>query len=419
MKINLNKDKLKTIDGAFLVLKEDPSNIAAIKIIRETLESCFDCSFIIHIIPPQDTDSIFVMSVFPEVSTMDKIISAVLANKETDSIRSLWEKNKVWTIEIDKKILQDPTFNFSQRELTAILLHEIGHVVCSTSITNRISIILRYEVAKTSLRNKMLLNNKIFRGILSLPILDSCISDEKRDKSSIKDELKADKFVKSMGYDKELFSVLTKISKDKRYSNCDDINQKMKKTATFSLDVLDDINTRKEKLGKEKLLTLKESVPSTYVKDFITEYTESVFGNENSKSLSPKVINKEFLLSETVNDIIDGECMKEFFIFGGKNLKRIDPYEIDYIDVKISSIKSETDKMMVISYIHSKLDMVNYYISILENPKLKRKYSIPHTLDQLYGYKKRLENLREIALKFRIPERYKGILVAYPSGYEG
>ena len=75
--------------------------------------------------------------------------------------------------------------------------------------------------------------------------------------------------------------------------------------------------------------------------------------------------------------------------------------------------------MMIISYIHSKLDMVEYYISILENPALSKKYSIPHSLNQLYDMKKRLYQLREIALKFKIPERNRHMLVSWADNYEG
>ena len=117
-------------------------------------------------------------------------------------------------------------------------------------------------------------------------------------------------------------------------------------------------------------------------------------------------------------DIEDG-YFTEFFVFGGKQLKRIDPAEIDYIFVKINEIHNEHDKMMLISYLHSKLDLVNYYISIMENPSLYKKYSIPHTLDQLYSIKKELLRAREEILRYKIPERNKGILVAWPSGYEG
>ena len=84
MKLNLNKDKFKAIEGAFLVLKEDSTNISAKKIIQSNLEECFGSTFHVIIIPPQyiEKSGLFVMSVFPESSTLDKIISAVLENKE-------------------------------------------------------------------------------------------------------------------------------------------------------------------------------------------------------------------------------------------------------------------------------------------------------------------------------------------------
>jgi hypothetical protein len=75
--------------------------------------------------------------------------------------------------------------------------------------------------------------------------------------------------------------------------------------------------------------------------------------------------------------------------------------------------------MLVISYIHSKLDLVEYYIAIMKDPKTIKKYDIPHTLTQLEGIRQRLLELRQIALKYKIPERNKNILVAWPTGYEG
>ena len=74
---------------------------------------------------------------------------------------------------------------------------------------------------------------------------------------------------------------------------------------------------------------------------------------------------------------------------------------------------------MLISYINYKLDIIDYYISILENPKLSRKYSVPHSIEQLENMKGRLNTLRDRVLNYKIPERLKGIIVAYPENYEG
>ena len=418
MRISLNKSNFDSIESAFFVLKGDSQNKEAIQLIKESLEKSFGCEFDINVIPvngiEDNNKNMFVMSVYPEMPVVDKIISAVMSDKSTEAVKALWEKNKKWTIEIDARILDDNVIDCSKEELTAVLLHEVGHIVCSSSIPNRVSLILRYEIMKSSFKSRMMLKDKVFRTIMSLPILDSCVSDNKRDMTSIKEEIKADKFVKKMGYQKELYSVLTKILKKNKYTNSRSINDKMKEITKFSTQTLDEFQARKDKIAKNMIVTLKEHCQSPYIIDVLDTFLETVF-EDNMESKS--VINgrKIEYMQERADKIIE----EGFFSFGTKNLSRIDPAEIDYIDVKINSIKSDSDKMMVISYIHSKIDMVEYYISILENPALSRKYTIPHSLNQLYEMKKRLYQLREIALKFRIPERNRHMLVSWADNYEG
>lgn len=418
MHIKLNKDKFTAIDGAFLVLKEDHQSKAALEIIKTSLESCFGTTFDVSVVQTVANQPIFIMSVFPEISTIDKIISAVSSNKETDSIKKLWENNKRWTIELDEKIFSDNIISCSNKELTAALLHEVGHIVTSTSIPNRISLIMRYEISKTSLSNKMMLKDKLFRTVLSLPILNACVCDGKRDKSSIKDEIKADSFVKKMGYHSELLSVLTKISDNARYTNSGTINDNLKEVTNYSLNTLGDIQARKAKLAKRSLLSLREACQSPFIESVLNKSIDMLF-EDNPNSLSFINGRKEEYTMERADKDIEEGYFTEFFGFGTHNLKRIDPAELDYVDVKINQIKSEDDKMMLVSYIHSKIDEVEYYISILENPSISKKYNIPHSIDQLQHMKKRLLLLRDAVLKYRIPERNKGILVAWPAGYEG
>ena len=271
MKINLNKDKFLAIEGAFLVLKENPNSTAALEIIKKSLESCIDCTFDIKVTNEVDPNAeLFVMSVYPEVSVMDKIISAVISDSNTDSIKKLWESNKKWTIEMDARLFNNSIIICNEKELTAMLLHEVGHIVCSTSIPNRISLVLRYELMRTNIKNKMMIKDKVFRTILSLPILDACISDNKRSMTSIKEEIKADAFVKKMGYQKELLSILTKLSNNIKYpKNSGTIDEKMRKMTDFSLQTLQDFQQRKDKLAKRNLVSLKKESQSPYINDII------------------------------------------------------------------------------------------------------------------------------------------------------
>lgn len=413
MRVKLIKDKFTAIDGAFLVLKEDHENQAARKIIKDSLESCFGCYFDVELVSDiRNPDrGLFVMSVFPDLSTMERIIDACSKNSDIKAISKLWESNKRWTIEIDEKILNSSVIEVTEKELTAILLHEVGHIVCSNSIPTKISLILRYEIAKTSLANKMLMRDKLFSSLLSLPILDACTGDNKRDKSSIKEEIKADTFVKKMGYDKELSSVLNKLITDKKVPS---MNQKIKDTGSWALATLDDIRERRDNLAKKNLLSLKTECFSPYICNTIDNIVNVLFEDGENFFEGQKID----YIHERMNSIIEDGYFTEFFIFK-KHLKPISAADIDYIEVKMHQIITETDKMMLIGYIHNKLDMVEYYLSILNNPKTAKKYSVPHSIDQLNNMHNRLENLREMVLKYKIPERHRHILVSWADGYEG
>ena len=418
MKVNLNKDLLIGIDGAFRSLKEDYHSVAPKTTIKEILEKMFPGNkFDITITVVGDKDEkepeFFVMAVYPEISTIDKMISAVASSENTKAIQKLWETNKVWYIEIDSKVLKDGYFDASEKELTAMLLHEIGHIVCTNSIPNRVSLILRYEIARAGIEKRSLLKGKVFRTIMSLPVLDSCISDNKKSHSSIKEEIKADNFVKKAGYDKELLSVLTKLSKSDKLKK-GSIDDKMSKGSEFMMSTLGDIQARRDNLAKSKLLRIRENCDSEYISNILDESISNIFEDGDSFYEGKKLD----YIHEKADELVEGEIFNEFFIFKHK-LKRVEPSDIDYIAVKIQEIKNESDKMMIIQYIHSKMDMVNYYLDIYENPKMNKKYNIPNSYNELKDMQSTLSELRLKAINFKIPERNKNILIQWPSDYEG
>ncbi len=424
MKINITKDNFHEIECAFSNIKElkkSGSNSIELQnkatdIIGKTLEDGLGLDITINIVTPNQYSPLFVMAVYPETSTTDKIISELMSNNENkDSvIKKLWEQNKAWTIEIDERIFDDKIINITPSELTALLLHEIGHVIYANSITTRICTILQYEIASTSMSNKALIKDRFFKRILSLPIFNACIADSKNDDKSLKNEIKADKFAKKMGYTNDLYSVMNKLIHSKYYPKTN-ADKNMSSVSQFSISTIDQLKNRQTNLMKKNLLSIIESCDSPYIKSVVQDYY-NLFFEEMDSYVPDKKLN--FML-ERANNIANDNLYQEFSIFGSTKLKRIDPSSIDYINVKIETIKSESDKMMLISYINYKLDIIDYYISILENPKLSRKYSVPHTIEQLQDMKTRLNTLRDRVLNYKIPERLKGIIVAYPENYEG
>lgn len=431
MNINLNKDKFKDIESKMAAIQEllraddnlqksdvdlTYQNERTTKLTKEMsdiLHEVFkDMTFDVKLSKLLDESELFIMSVFPEMSTIDKIVNAVLTNKPDSAISELWKKNKNWYIEIDQSIFVDKALDFDEKELTALLLHELGHIVATNSIPNRISTIMKYEIAKANYTVKGLARQTLFAKILSLPILDSCVSDKSRTLNNVKEEIKADNFARKMGYTNELYSALTKISKSNKIRS--NRTSDVQKLTRLGIDTLDQIQKRREAIAKQTLTKLAESCNSFYISNVITEYVHDMFENE-SYSKYPKGHKLE-IIREKMDEAIETYVNETF---GVKDLKRIDPVSIDYIQVQISSIKNENDKMMLLTYAYSKLDMVNYYLDILDNPKLSKRYNVPNSKEQLLLFKKRINDCIGKILVYKYPDKYKGVLVAWPTGYEG
>ena len=415
MAIRLKKEAFKSIDNAFLVLQEDKTSETGKKIIKDSLNEIFDVEFDIEIIPVNDNSPLFVMSVFPEKSVVSKIISSVTTNSgNIETIKKLWQQNKKWTLEIDERILNKNFINCSNRELTALVLHEIGHVVCTNSIPSRISTIIQYEIAKSKLENKILAADKLFSKILALPILNACVSDSRKSDKPLSVEIKADNFAKKMGYQQELLSVLKKITTNQKYPKGGTINKNMEEMTKFSINTLNQLKAREDNLLKKNLVSLKKECVSPYIESYIDDFYNTIF-ESGSKAIS--TIDRVTFMENRADNIVEN-YYTEFF-FGKKKLSKIDPAELDYIDIKTNEIKNENDKMMLISYIHSKLDIIDFYLEILKDPKLAKKYNVPNSADQLERMRTRLLTSRENILKYKIPERNKGIIIAWPENYEG
>lgn len=420
---NLRSNNLITIENAFSFLKEDPMSKIALQMIERELRAVSGDTFRVTVVENTPGSPIFIMSIFPEQSTIDKMLSAIASGKTSaETIEALWKKNDIWTIEIDDTILKPGgMISASEKELTAILLHELGHVAQSNRVTTRIITILQYEYARTTTQTKLMLRDKVFRSIMSVPILNACIGDQKG--SNVKEEIRADKFVKKYGYEKQLSAVMDRILRNKNFKAYDP-DKSMAFTTRHSFEMLNDLRMRQNKLVKNRLRRLQESVPSPYIKEYLGTVYESLFVTENAtknlSGLQKKVLEskKEKYLKESM-DLAAKNYYTEFKLFGKKKLDPITQYDLDYIATKITMMRKDSDKLMLLSYIHNKLDMVHFYMDILQDPVESKRYKVPHNMKYLEMMEKQLEEFRIQVLKFTVPPKQPDIFIGYPPGYEG
>lgn len=102
-----------------------------------------------------------------------------------------------------------------------------------------------------------------------------------------------------------------------------------------------------------------------------------------------------------------------------KKLKRI-PYDlVSYIQIETEAIRDANDKMMISSYCLHKLEVVNWYIELLEVGS--NKYIVPQSKAQLETIRDQLMECYKMIMGTKItnPNDRPIIDIKYPKGYEG
>lgn len=102
-----------------------------------------------------------------------------------------------------------------------------------------------------------------------------------------------------------------------------------------------------------------------------------------------------------------------------KKLKKIPVDLVSYIQIETESIRDANDKMMISSYCLHKLEVVNWYLELLEAGS--KKYIVPQSRAHLEMVRDQLmECHRQImGVKIKSPKDTPLIDIQYPEGYEG
>ena len=106
-------------------------------------------------------------------------------------------------------------------------------------------------------------------------------------------------------------------------------------------------------------------------------------------------------------------------LFGKKKLKKV-PYDlVSYIQIETEAIKDANDKQMISSYCLSKLEVVNWYLELLEEGS--EKYVVPQSKAHLEMVRDQLLACHKAIMNTKIPNPTDRPLldIKYPKGYEG
>ena len=101
-----------------------------------------------------------------------------------DNFSKMYSNSDDWTIEIDTRLLSNK-LSLTSREISAILLHEIGHLKHNTSKLNKILAEVSYTINKLGFTNKQryLMKDTRYKRLFLYPIFNSIRMDIKSAKS--------------------------------------------------------------------------------------------------------------------------------------------------------------------------------------------------------------------------------------------
>ena len=384
----------------------------------------------------------FGFNVFPEIDKLEGICNKI-ANDDIKfkDIVKRWRSIKEWEIVIDSLVFDRSFIAFNPKELTAMLLHEIGHVTQSDEPIEQFY--RAYLESKSRLKNADKVSKKVLYILYTIPLAVACTSRRwVNDKNEIKLEISADKSLIETGYAEHLINAFDKIIKASGSINrSEDMNYKeIESNVEWANMNIVDVIKRRDKL-KDSLYYKAIQTNSGYIQalcarilNFLgVRMRERYTGAVAESCMLNELINGEITLethvpfydikkfgqieARIVREQNALEVANEAFFNKRKNSKVNipDEYDLDRIFVAIDDIQNNYDKVYVLDLIYEQIEKLNDFEEAISMDETKSKKWAP----KIEEMRQRLATLRKTVLSKNIAKKEYKVFVKYPEGYEG
>ena len=388
-------------------------------------------------------EKFFGMRVYPDIEEMDNFCKDLV--NEGDKIRftdivKKWKKIDKWFLEIDGTCFDRNQFNFNPKELTALTLHEIGHIIYSDKPIE--GFYRAYQEVKARMNSSDKATQKLMYDIYMIPLTLACMQRRwVNGKNEVQLEIIADKTVVELGYGQYLLEALDKITRAIGSLNGQNNQDELSSSMNWCQQNIADIMKRKEQL-KDELYYRAVRTKSNYMKAMTIiildklgfklreRYTGYVVENTIELLSDPEVMQKYM----PIIDAMESAKFDKFYnmmqssnsiameaIFNKRKKVKVElpsQYEIDAIAVEVDKITNHHDRIYVLDLIYEVLERINNFEeAISPDPSLVKKWSA-----KIKQMKDELEALRQAVLaKKTFATSYK-FFVKLPeaaSDYEG
>ena len=384
----------------------------------------------------------FGFNVFPEIDKLEDICNKI-ANDDIKfkDIVKRWRSIKEWEIVIDSLVFDRSFIAFNPKELTAMLLHEIGHVTQSDEPIEQFY--RAYLESKSRLKSADKVSKKVLYILYTIPLAVACTSRRwVNDKNEIKLEISADKSLIETGYAEHLINAFDKIIKASGSINrSEDMNyREIESNVEWANMNIVDVIKRRDKL-KDSLYYKAIQTNSGYIQalcarilNFLgVRMRERYTGAVAESCMLNELINGEITLethvpfydikkfgqieTRIVREQNALEVANEAFFNKRKNSKVNipDEYDLDRIYVAIDDIQNNYDKVYVLDLIYEQIEKLNDFEEAISMDETKSKKWAP----KIEEMRQRLATLRKTVLSKNIAKKEYKVFVKYPEGYEG
>ena len=354
----------------------------------------------------------FGFNVFPSIDKLE-VTCSMIANEDakfTDIVKR-WRSIDSWEIVIDSMLFDRTFIAFNPKELTAMLLHEIGHVTQSDEPIEQFY--RAYLEAKSRMKAADKISKRALYMLYTIPLAVACTSRRwVNDKNELNLEISADKSLIETGYADCLVSAFDKIIK-----------------AAGSIDVTSNMNYKKIESNVEWanynitqiLDTLGVRMRERYT-GYVAEscmLPELIEGKITLEQYVPVFDNKIYgaIEAKIIRDQSRYVIATEAFFNKRKNAKvdLPDEYDLDRIFVAIDDIQNNYDKVYVLDMIYENIEKLNNFEEAIAMDEYKAKKWAP----KIQELRTRLDTLRKTVLNKNIAKKEYKVFVKVPEGYEG
>lgn len=348
--------------------------------LKKELNEFFKDSTCKEVIYTTNTDKMFFgMSVMPVMKSDD--VYEILQSDERYRVSSYY-------LELDSKLFGS-VLGMTARELTAIVLHEVGHLVKDTSPMEAVRNNIDSYLAKNN-ETISISDSVHYKELLTYGIKDALRKVTSMFENEDDDELVADEFVVACGYGNELESSFSKIVKHS-YNINRDVNNKMMVLA-WILRLYKDVKIKRiqaiRTLSRGKALTASKLEQREM--DNISRRLERIDDDALLESVLDEVKSK---YNGTVKQI---------------KYKGIRQFEDDLYEyqLRLRNIDDETDGLLLLHQINTRMAIIDDYVSTEKLDEREQK--------RWFNLQDKFQKLREALSSKTIYKDKSRIYVSYP-----